>query len=704
MRRVALACVAVALAAAPSAAQTAPGDRGETMAGFGADQAARQAALERRLIDAVEPGVSRRHSEALSARPHVAGTPAQDSTASYVLREMARFGFDTARTFHRVYLPHHDSTVVELVAPARLRLALDEPPLPGQAGNGSDVWPAMNGYSGAGDVTAAAVYVNYGLPSDYAALDSIGVGVRGRIAIARYGRGFRGIKAREAERHGAVGLILYSDPADDGYVRGDVYPAGPMRPPDAVQRGSVAIDPGDPSTPGWASTAHARRLPEDSMRVPRIPVVPMGYRNAARLLEPLGGASVPQPWQGGLPFRYHIGGDSAVVVRVAVWPERGERAYKTVVNTIATLEGMEFPDELVLAGGHRDSWGAGAVDNVSGVVSLLDAARALGTAARAGVRPRRTVVLATWDAEEWGLIGSVEWVEQEAERLSRNAVAYLNQDVTAGGTRFGASASATLQPLVRAAAAVVPAPADSGSVLLAWRRAGAAADSTEPPIGDLGGGSDFAAFYNHLGIASAGYGFGGPYGVYHSAYDNFDFVSRFSDPSFRSHQAAGRLTAVLLARLANADVVPLDPAALGRQLAALAAGLPRGRDSARFDALAGAADSLTAAGIRFASARDSVLAAGRTRSARLREANRLLRGVEQELTRPTGIRGRPWMRNLVFASGRDDGYGNVALPALAEAIEDGDDGRVTEEARDLTARVLAAARRVDAARRGLTGR
>lgn len=694
--------LALILAAVPAGSAAAQ----SLIPGFSAEHSARERELERRLIESVEPSTAEAHAGVLAAEAHVAGTPAQDRTADYVLREMARWGFDTLRVRHRVYLPHHDSTVVELVAPARERFDLAEQPLPGHA-DADDIWPPMNGYSGAGDVTAPVVYVNYGLADDYRVLDSLGVSVRGRIVVARYGRSYRGIKAREAERNGAAALLLYSDPADDGYVRGDVYPDGPMRHPDAVQRGSINNGRGDPSTPGWPSTMDARRAPEDSMAVIRIPVVPIGYRNAAKLLEPLGGAAIPQPWQGGLPFRYHVGGDSAVVARVAVWPERGDRAYKTIVNTFATLRGSEFPDEMVIAGGHRDAWGAGAVDNVTGVVSLLDAARALGTAARAGMRPRRTIVIATWDAEEWGLVGSIEWVEQEAQRLQRNAVAYLNQDVTAAGRDFGADASATLQSLIRSVAAVVPAPGDSGTVLDVWRRRGSVADSAGPRIGDLGGGSDFAGFYNHLGIASASYGFGGPYGVYHAAYDNLDFLSRIADPGYISHQASARVTAVLLARLANADVVPFDPAALGAQVSRLAAAVEARADSsgidADFAALRTAADSLEAAGRRFSAVRDSLLAAGTVRKARLVSANRLLRGTEQELTRPDGLVGREWFRNLVFAAGRDDGYGNVGLPSIAEAVEDGDAQRTAGEAADLAGRIRAAARRVDSARGALTG-
>ena len=290
--------------------------------GFTAAAAGRQQALEARLLAVPDTAMAKRHARILAAGPHVAGTPAQVETARYVLEQMASWGLDTSRVSYRVYLPYHDSTVVELLGERPQRLDLDEPVLAEDPTTAVEAWPAMNGYSGAGDVTAPVVYANYGLPADYAQLDSMGISVSGRIVIARYGRSFRGIKAREAELHGAVGLILYSDPMDDGFLVGEVYPDGPMRSPGGVQRGSLFLDQGDPSTPGWPSVPGARRIALEEMRVPGIPVVPMGYGNAARILEPMRGPSVPNGWQGGLGFRYHVGAGE-LRVRVAVWPERG---------------------------------------------------------------------------------------------------------------------------------------------------------------------------------------------------------------------------------------------------------------------------------------------------------------------------------------------------------------------------------------------
>ncbi|HEX5632569.1 MAG TPA: M28 family peptidase, partial [Gemmatimonadales bacterium] len=346
---------------------------------------------------------------ALSSHARVAGSPGSDSGAAYVLSQLAGAPFETSTASFRVYLPLQDSAIVEVSAGgAPERLALEEPVLPDDPYSHGSAWPAMNGSSGSGDVRAPLVYANYGLEADYRTLDSLGVDVRGRVIVARYGRGFRGIKARDAERRGAAALLLYSDPADDGFVQGDPYPVGPMRPPGGIQRGSIKNQPGDPSTPLWSSTPDARRLSEPEMEAVRIPVLPIGYGNAARLLGLLTQGELPQSWQGGLPFRYHTHG-AGVEVRVATYVESGDRAYKTITNTVATIVGREFPDEIVVVGGHRDSWGPGAADNASGTASVLEAARLLAEAARRGEGPRRTVVFATWDAEERGLIGSTEW-------------------------------------------------------------------------------------------------------------------------------------------------------------------------------------------------------------------------------------------------------------------------------------------------------
>jgi N-acetylated-alpha-linked acidic dipeptidase len=388
----------------------------------------------------------------------------------------------------------------------------------------------------------------------------------------------------------------------------------------------------------------------------------------------------------------------------------GEGAYKTISNTFGVARGAELPDELVLVGGHRDGWGPGAADNVSGVVSVLEAARAVAEETRAGRRPRRTVVFATWDAEEWGLVGSTEYVEEDSLRLAKHAVAYLNQDVAAQGAAFGGGGSPSLRAVLRDVARGVPDPA-GGTVYAQWRRrAGLApADSAEPAMGDPGGGSDFAGFYNHLGIPVADWGFAGAGGVYHSQYDSFDWVRRWADPGFRYHAAAARIGAAMVLRLANADVLPYDYAEYARTLrAALPALAARARARGLADVSAADADSAFAAMGRaaaaFAAARDRALGAARPPApAALAAANEALKAVERALTRPAGLRTRPWFRNVVYAADEDNGYATVLFPPVAEAVRDGDAARARAELADLAARVRAATAQLDAARAALGG-
>ncbi|MDQ6827980.1 MAG: M20/M25/M40 family metallo-hydrolase, partial [Gemmatimonadota bacterium] len=524
-------------------------------------------------------------------------------------------------------------------------------------------------------------------------LDSMGVSVKGRIAVAKYGRSFRGIKAREAEKHGALALIIYSDPQDDGYVRGDVYPDGPMRPPQGVQRGSVFNGDGDPSTPGYPSLAGAKRMPADAMEIPHIPVVPMSYKNAAELLRGVRGTRVPQAWQGGLSFRYHVG-PGPVSARVMVQDDRATKPYKQIFDTFGIVRGSELPDEMVIVGGHRDGWGPGAADNVSGTVSVLEAARAVAEQVKAGKRPRRTIVFATWDAEEWGLVGSTEYVEDDSLRLARGAVAYLNQDVAAQGAAFGGGGSPSLRATLRDIAKIVPDP-NGGTVYASWRKAAnLAADSLEPPMGDPGGGSDFAGFYNHLGIPIAEWGFGGAGGVYHSFYDDTKWMETFGDVGYKYHATAARIAAAMLLRLANADIVPYDyveyARTMRRYLPALDRGFRAKSMSATSAPLAQALDRMERAASEFASARDAKLGAGTPSKATRGATNAALLKVERALIRPEGLRTRPWMRNLIYAADEDNGYANMVFPSVNEAIRANDAALAARELADLVTRFDAA--------------
>ena len=638
--------------------------------------------FEQRLLSVPDTASVRQMSKDLSAVPHMAGTPAQATTRDYVLDKMKSWGIDAWSKEYTIYLPQPDTVAAWIINGKRTeRLALGEP------GSGPQV-PPFNGYSGDGDVTAEVVYVNFGLIEDYTTLDSLGISVRGKIAIARYGRSFRGIKAREAQKRGAVGLIVYSDPQQDGYFQGEVYPKGPMRNADGIQRGSMMNGNGDPTTPSWPSVQGARRVSEDSLPIPKIPIIPMSYGNARRLLEPLVGLSVPQSWQGALPFRYHVG-PGPVRARLKVKTERGERAYHKIWNTVGMIRGEKWPDEWVVVGGHRDSWSPGARDNVSGTVSVLEAARAFATLAREGEgqRPARTVLFATWDAEEWGLIGSTEWVEELEDSLRTKAVAYINEDGTFSGTSFSGAGSPSLKPLFRAAARAVPDPVGPGSVYDVWLKS-KNGDTTALTFGNLGGGSDFAGFYHHLGIPSGGIGFDGPDGIYHSMYDSYDWMTRFGDPGYKSHRAGAQLVSVILGRLANSEILPLDYANFGVELNALVAQLDSGITAKKWTGvstqpLKDALDRFTAVARAFNAARDTANA----NEERATRVNRALMQVERRLTRPEGLVSRPWFRSLQFASDLDNGYATMAFPTVNEAIRYADAATANKELADLVSRV-----------------
>ncbi|PYO10482.1 MAG: hypothetical protein DMD30_02750 [Gemmatimonadetes bacterium] len=668
----------------------------QVMPGYSPQSAAIERATESDVITHPTPASASAHSRFLSFQPHMAGTPAQARTRDYVVSQMKSWGLETEVRSYSVWMPHPVTTRVWRIAPDPIELNLQEGPLPEDTTSVafSQVLP-FNGYGAAGNVRGEVVYVNYGLIEDYAQLDSMGVSVKGKIAIARYGRSYRGIKAREAEKHGALGLIIYSDPADDGYVRGDVYPLGPMRPSQGVQRGSVMNPNGDPSTPGYPSTTNAKRIALSAMDVPHIPVLPISYGNAAELLRGLTGKSIPQTWQGGLPFRYHVG-PGPVQARLEVVTDAATRPYKEIWDTFGIIRGSEFPDEIVMIGGHRDAWGPGAADNVSGTVSVMEAARSIAEQVKAGRRPKRTIMFATWDAEEWGLLGSTEYVEEDSLRLSRHAVAYFNQDDIAQGPNFGGGGSPSLRALLRDVAKQVPDPSHQGSVYDVWRkRANLASDTLEPQMGDPGGGSDFAGFYNHLGIPIADWGFGGPQGVYHSAYDSYHWMSKFGDPNFEVHTTAARIGAAMLLRIANADILPYDYVEFVRTMRRFGAQVGQAISDKHWKVsaagLAAAIGRMEDAALAFSAARDKSLTA-QLAPATAQQVNAKLLEVERQLTRPEGLVSRPWFRNLIYASDENNGYATMVLPSVNEAIRVGNETVVDRELTDSVQRFDAATR------------
>ncbi len=678
----------------------------QSMVGYSSAGAAREREIEADAIGRPSPSDASTHSKQLSRETHVAGTPAQARTRDYVIEQMKKWGIETEVRAYDVWMPQPTEVHVARVSPQPKELALAEPPVSGDATSKLWQYPTVNGYSGQGDVTAEVVYVNYGLIEDYAQLDSMGVSVKGKIAIARYGRSYRGIKAREAEKHGAVGLLIYSDPQDDGYVVGDVYPDGPMRNSAGVQRGSILNPDGDPSTPGYASTAGVPRLKPEQMEISHIPVVPIGYGNASELLRFVHGAQVPRGWQGGLAFHYHAG-PGPVRARIAVKDDRATKPLKPIYDTFGVIRGSEFPDELVIVGGHRDGWGPGTADNVSGTVSVLEAARALAEEVKAGFHPKRTIVFATWDAEEWGLLGSTEYAEDDSLRLSRSAVAYFNQDVAAQGPRFGGGGSPSLRPTLRDIARLVPDPNGKGSVYAEWRRASAIPDTAEPAMGDPGGGSDFAGFYNHLGIPIAEWGFGGNGGVYHSQYDDYYWMTHFGDPKFEYHAAAARIGTAMLLRVANADVLPYDYVEYARTMRRYVPAIDRAVAEHHWTvpttSLRASIDRLEREAGSFGATRDSALAATVPHAA-LQRTNQALMQVERALTRPQGLKTRPWFRNLIYVADENNGYANMALPSVNEAIRSNDEALTKSEIEDLATRFDRAAQAVADARAALRGR
>lgn len=692
MRRLTLAALGLVLPLSTLYAQAPP-------LGFFETSAAAYREAEQAFLAAPRAVEVRKSLARLTEEPHVAGTPAELAVAEYVKGRFEAFGLETEAARYQVFLNHPSSVALTLTQPEVVPLALMEDFLPEDKDSSAHgMFPGFHGYGASGTAEGQVVYANYGTAADFKKLEALGISVAGKIVLARYGEVFRGLKVREAEKRGAAGVVIYSDPADDGYMRGDVYPDGPMRPPSAIQRGSVqylSIQPGDPSTPGWPSRQGERRLARADMKtVPQIPSLPIGYGEAEKILRNLGGDNVPDGWQGGLPFAYHLGPGGAAV-RMTVEMDEGQ---KPIVNVLARIRGSEQPERLVILGNHRDAWNHGAVDPNSGTAAMLETARGLAAAVATGWRPRRTIVLASWDAEEYGLVGSVEWGEDQAETLRQRAVAYVNLDSAVTGGELGVSGIPSLGDLAIEAARAVDDPVRGGAIADDWLRRLEETWANESPVdldgpvaafapelGALGSGSDYTVFVDHLGVPALNFGFGGRYGVYHSMYDNFRWMERFGDPQFVYHVAAARYYGLLAMRLASADVLPMRFSPYARSLRNHLDALRR--DAVRkLRAPKAAADApppavdfapVVAALARFeqaaeaADARaDAVVRAGDRAAAS--EINEALRQVESAFLSADGLPGRPWFKHLLYAPGTTTGYAPWPFPELREALEDGD--------------------------------
>ena len=686
---------------------------------FGFRDSAAEMNLESRFLAVPDPKLAEEHLRTLTQAPHIAGSPEDKATADYVARKFREAGLDTEIVEYRVWFNYPAEISVDVTAPEGLKMHgpthehLDGDPLQDdRLQNDPRVVMPYNAMSPSGDVEAQVVYANYGSPEDFQKLEQLKVDVRGKIVLVRYGQNFRGVKAFVAQEHRAAGVIIYSDPADDGWRRGDKYPKGPWRPDTAVQRGSIGYMfefAGDPTTPGIASVPslpESKRVsPERSLQMPKVPTTPLSYADASPILEHLGGPESPREWQGSLPFTYHVG-PGPVTVKMHL---KQDYQFRIIWDVIGRVRGSEFPDEWVVAGNHRDAWAYGAVDPNSGTAAMLETVHGIGELLKSGWKPKRTVIIGSWDGEEQGLIGSTEWGEQHADELAK-AAAYFNMDVAVSGPKFGASADPSLKQFVRDVSKAVSSP-KGGTVYEAWRKANQtgsvlgpqeeatggtyrppeAQTKTDVPVGDLGSGSDYTVFLQHLGVPATDIGSTGAYGVYHSVFDNFNWFKRFGDPDFIYEQEMARVYGLQVLRMADSDVLPYDNEDYGKEIAAYIDAAKKkaeakfGSRALNFAAVAEAAHHFQEAGARIHEKQKKVPAD----AARL---NLTLREAERALLIPEGLPNRPWYRHAIYAPGQYTGYAAVVIPGVNEAIDKKDAERTEQQIAALAAALSRAAK------------
>jgi N-acetylated-alpha-linked acidic dipeptidase len=708
----------VSLLAGSIFAQSLPNSKSDLM-GFYGENALRETALESQFDSLMKADNLRDWMKRLSARPHHLGSPYNKENADFIAAQFRAWGYDTKLERFDVLFPTPKTRLVEMTSPERFTLRLNEPPVDGDSTTSqqSEQLPSYNAYSIDGDVTAPLVYVNYGIPSDYDELEKRGIDVKGKIVIARYGGSWRGIKPKVAAEKGAIGCLIYSDPKNDGFYQGDVYPKGAWRGENGVQRGSVMdmpLHPGDPLTKGIGATKDAKRLAiKDAQTLTKIPVLPISYADAMPLLKNLDGAVVPESWRGALPVTYHFGGKTPTV-RLKLefnWD------IKPIYNVIATMRGSERPDQWIIRGNHRDAWVNGANDPISGLVAMMEEARSIGELAKTGWKPKRTIIYAAWDAEEEGLIGSTEWVEEHADELRNKAAVYINTDSNGRGF-LGIGGSHTLEKFINGVARDV---SDPQTKLTVWERtranqivnglAASRKEAMERPdlrIDALGSGSDFTPFLQHLGIASLNIGFGGEDGggSYHSIYDSFEHYTRFGDPGFAYGIALAKVCGHATLRLANAETLPFEftnfsdtvdqylneiikltdllreETATMNQL--ISSGMLKDVQDPKvtfnvpkiksvvpqvsFSSLQNAVTRL-----RDSSRAYQAASKGKQLSpAAQKSLDELLYKTERTLTTNTGLPRRDWFRHQIYAPGFYTGYGVKTLPGVREAIEQRD--------------------------------
>ncbi len=679
--RIALLLALTLLAAPAVQSQQQAGIRGFTAAGAAAERDA-----EKQFQAIPKPDNLRDYMREISAEPHHAGSPGSRRVAEYVLAKFKSWGLNAAIEQQEALMPYPTERVVELVSPEQYTAKLKEPGVEADKDStDANQLPTFNAYSADGDVTADLVYVNYGIPEDYEQLAKLKIDVKGKIVIARYGKSWRGIKPKVAWEHGAVGCIIYSDPRDDGYFQGDVYPQGPWRPEQGVQRGSVMdmpIHPGDPLTPGWGAEQGGRQLARNEAdTILKIPVLPISYGDALPLLRNLKGEVAPEAWRGALPITYHIGpGPAKVHLKLAFdWQVR------PLYNVIARIDGSEFPDQWIIQGNHHDAWVNGASDPTSGNVTLMETARGFAELLKNGWKPKRTIILASWDGEEWGLLGSTEWAEKHQAELATKGVVYINSDSTGKGW-LGMSGSHSLQAFINEVARDIPDPRGTGKSVLEAKRAHqieqAKTDKeradlrakTDLPIEALGSGSDYTAFIDYLNIASLDLGFGGDGGggIYHSIYDSFYWYTHFSDADFTHSAALSRTIGTALMRLADADVLPFEFKGTATTLSQYVdeiEKMPVKGTKLDLAPLRTAIAKLSSSADAYEKAFARMPKTSPAAASQLAALNTVLYQTERAFRYDKGLPRREWFKHLAYAPGFYTGYGVKTLPGIREGIE-----------------------------------
>ena len=663
------------------------------MTGYSKPATARQREIEESFLRIPSPEKARALHRLLTAEPHPAGSERNNELARYLAKQFEEQGWEDVKLHqYDVLVSDPREVAVEMLSPVPFLAGLREDPYDVDSDTSNP--RVSSGYaslSASGEVTAPVVYAHSGNPEDYALLKEHGIDPRGKIVLVRYSNpySYRGFKAFTAQQQGAAAILIYSDPAEDGYVRGKVFPDGPWGPESHIQRGAITYDflvAGDPLTPGWPSLPGARHLQlEEAKSLPKIMAVPMSWRDAKPILENMGGPAAPAAWQGGLKIQYRLGGGAA---RLRVKVDMNTRLAPNYVVE-ARIRGEQLPDEWVLIGNHRDAWEYGGVDPASGTASMMEVTRALGQLKRQGLRPKRTIVACSWDGEEIGLTGSTEWGEQFAEELQSKLVAYLNVDSSTSGPEFEPSAVASLAPLIVEVTRAIPHPS-GGTLYRMWREGrqkklvGGKPPATDNELVDvrIGSGSDHTVFLNHLGRPTVGLTFNGPYGVYHSVYDDFYWMNHFGDPGYRYHVLLAQLWGVLALRLANAEILPFDFAyyadCTGQFIREV--GTKKGvAPHLDLSDLQAANHKFRAAGLELRRAVSLRLDSGAATAPGFAAANRCIMDVESNWMNPDGIPGRPWFKHLLYAARYT--YAHLELPGLTEAVEKEDWASARQQAR-----------------------